>query len=227
MALAYSINIILIFLLAFPFAVQAEEHINPKNCDIIIDDFNEGIGPGWSEKSFKGKTRYFVSKDEGQSYLRATSNASASGLYYKIKYDPREYPFIAWKWKVDNILKKGDATKKSGDDYAARIYIVFPSFFFWDTRAINYIWANKLPKDRAYPNSYTSNNMMISVESGPADTGKWITERRNVYLDYKRFFGKEPPKVGAIAIMTDTDDTKETASASYGTIALCRKDPQK
>ena len=227
MAPAYQITVILIFLLVLPGVNLAEEHVKPEDCEIIIDDFSNGIGPGWSKKSFTGETQYPVVQDERQPYLHATSNGTASALYYKIEYDPREYPYIAWNWEVDNIIEKGDATKKSGDDYAARVYVVFPAFFFWNTSALNYIWANNLPKEQAIPNPYTSNNMMISVESGRTETGKWIIETRNVYEDYKRFFGKEPPKIGAIAIMTDTDDTQEKASASYGTIAICRKDPQK
>jgi hypothetical protein len=219
--------LILLALCSLPHRIHAEEAIITENCEIIIDDFKAGIAPDWSEKSFNGKTHYSVNIEGEQSYLRAISNASASGLYYKIKYDPREYPFIVWKWRVDNILQKGDATKKSGDDYAARIYVVFPSFFLWKTKAINYIWANKLAKNNVVPNPYNANAMMVSVESGSANTGKWITERRNVYLDYQIFFGKEPPKVGAIAIMTDTDDTKEKASASYSIIAICKNDPLK
>jgi hypothetical protein len=148
-------------------------------------------------------------------------------LYYKIKYDPAQYPYITWQWKVDNIINSGDATRKSGDDYGARIYVVFHSFFFWNTTAINYIWANKLPKEQAVPNPYTSKNIMISIESGRAENGKWITETRNIYEDYKRFFGKEPPKIIAIAIMTDTDDTGESATANYGPIAICSRNPQK
>jgi len=205
----------------------AEELITPENCEIIIDDFSNGIGKGWSEKSFTGKTLYFVSQDEGRPYLRAISNGTASGLYYKIEYDPREYPYIVWKWKVDNIIKKGDATKKSGDDYAARLFVVFPSSFFIGTETLNYIWANKLPEGSSLPCPYMENNIMVSVQSGPAKTGKWLVESRNIYEDYKKYFDKQPEKVGTIAIMTDTDDTKEKVSASYGTIALCRKDPQK
>jgi len=215
------------FLLVFAGVIPAEEHVNPENCEIIIDDFSNGLGPGWTEKSFKGKTLYTVNQDEGQSYLRATSNGTASALYYKIEYDPREYPYIAWKWKVDNIIEKGDATKKSGDDYAARLFVVFPSPFFVSTETLNYIWANKLPKGSSVPCPYMENNFMISVQSGPAKTGKWLAESKNIYEDYIKYFAKQPRKVGAIAIMTDTDDTKEKASARYGTIAICRKDPQK
>lgn len=218
---------VLFILLTIPSGILAENLTATPECEIVIDDFANGIKPDWKTKSFKGTTEYTWIKEENRAYVKATSRGTASGLYYEIEFDPQQYPYLSWQWKVDNIIASGDASRKSGDDYGARIYVIFPSFFFWNTKAINYIWANKLPKEQAVPNPYTSNNIMISVESGRAEAGKWITETRNIYEDYKRFFGNEPPKVGAIAIMTDTDNTGESASAGYGPIVLCSRDPQK
>lgn len=48
-----------------------------------------------------------------------------------------------------------------------------------------------------------------------------------LYEDFKNTFGSEPPNVNAIAIMTDTDNMGEKASASYGAIAVCSRDPRK
>jgi hypothetical protein len=61
---------------------------------------------------------------------------------------------------------------------------------------------------------------MIAVESGPERTGKWVEEEVNVLEDYRRHFGEDPPRVGAIAIMTDTDNTGERATAWYGPIRI-------
>lgn len=188
--------------------------------EILIDDFSAGLASGWQEKSFSGMTTYQVVREDGRSCLKAQSNGAASGLFYKIDYDPRQYPLLSWSWKIEHVLQHGDVRQKSGDDYPARIYVVFPSLLFWQTRALNYIWDNHLPKGEAVPNPYTSNTMMIAVESGSALAGEWVTEERNVYEDYKRVFGKEPPRVGAIAIMTDTDNTGETAVACYGPIRV-------
>ncbi len=41
----------------------------------------------------------------------------------------------------------------------------------------------------------------------------WYEEERNLYKDYKLAFGSEPPLVVAIGIMTDTDNTGESAVA--------------
>ena len=217
---------LLIILLTIPSFLRAENFGIPAECEIIIDDFADGIKPGWITKSFKGITEYTWINEDGKSFIRATSNNTASGLIYRIEYDPRKYPYITWNWKADNIIASGDATNKSRDDYSARIYIAFPSFFFWKSKLINYIWANKLPQNHVVPSPFTSDSIMISVESGPANTGIWTTETRNIYEDYIRFFGKKPSKVSAIAIMTDTDDTGESASANYGPIAICSKDPR-
>jgi hypothetical protein len=188
--------------------------------EILLDDYRDGVSPKWEEKSFRGNTEYQVTREDNQLCVRASSNASASGLYYKINYDTKEYPLLMWRWKVSHVLSKGDARHKDGDDYAARVYVIFSSWAFWKTKALNYIWANKLPQGEAVPNPFTKSAMMIAVESGPERTGHWTEERRNVLEDYRQYFGGEPPKVGAIAIMTDTDNTGQEATAWYGPISI-------
>jgi len=188
--------------------------------EILLDDYQKGLSPKWIEKSFKGKTHYQVAREDDQWCIKATSRSSASALYYKIKYDLKDYPVLQWRWKVDHVLAKGSALHKEGDDYAARVYVVFPSWLFWKTKALNYIWANKLPIGQAVPNPFTANAMMIAVQSGPGLTGKWVEETRNILDDYRRHFGTDPPSAGAIAIMTDTDNTGEEAAAWYGPIRI-------
>jgi hypothetical protein len=194
--------------------------VSVSAAEILLDDYKKGLSPKWEEKSFKGKTEYEVTQEDNQLCIKATSSASASALYYKIKYDTKDYPVLTWRWKVNHVLSKGDALHKEGDDYAARVYVVFPSLAFWRTKALNYIWANKLPKGQAVPNPFSANAIMVAVESGPERTGHWLEERRNIVEDYRRYFGEDPPKAGAIAIMTDTDNTGENATAWYGPIRV-------
>jgi hypothetical protein len=190
---------------------------------VVIDDFEDDLRPEWEVKEFKGRTVYLVAHDDdGSHVLKAESRDAASGLIFKMKYSLRDYPILAWRWKVANILDKGDETKKEGDDYPARVYVVFPHWFFPKTKSINYIWANKLPKGQHVPNPFTGNAVMVAVQSGRENVGRWISERRNVYEDYRRLFGEEPPMVGAIAIMTDTDNTGGSATAWYDDIRIER-----
>lgn len=64
---------------------------------------------------------------------------------------------------------------------------------------------------------------MIVVESGSTKFNTWITEERNFYENYKRAFGDEPPMISGIAIMTDTDNTGESAEAYYGDIMFKKR----
>ena len=184
------------------------------------------------------KTQYDLVKTDRGTVVRARSNGGAAGLATKQHVDLTEYPVLEWRWKVNSIVKDGNARTKDGDDYAARLYVTFDyeDLGFTDrvkltalralgydqlpTRALNYIWANRVPRDTILPNAYTDWVMMVPVRSGSARTGTWITERRNVLEDYRDAFGGSPPPVNGVAIMTDTDNTNGTATAYYGDIVF-------
>ncbi len=198
---------------------------------------------GWEPLVFKKiprTTRYTVVREGDGWVLKAESDASASGLYRPLDVDPRAYPRLTWRWKVANVLDKGDARTKAGDDYPARIYVAFrydpADATTWEKtkygayrllygdyppRAVlNYIWDNRLPPGTTLANAYTDRARMIVVRSGSAEVGRWLTETRNVLDDYRRAFGGEPPRIAGIAVMTDTDDTGERAVAWYDAITL-------
>lgn len=193
---------------------------------------------GWEPLTFP-KVKNHTSYESSSGTIHAEADASASGLVF---FPVPELPILRWRWKITGTLPKGDETKKSGDDYAARVYITFkydPSRVGLATRlkygaikalrgeypphnAITYIWANKLPKGEAVPSPYTSRVMMVAVRSGNAEAGEWRSEERNVREDYRRLFKEEPPPYAGVAIMTDADDTGGTAEAWYADIAMLR-----
>ncbi|MDR3580075.1 MAG: DUF3047 domain-containing protein [Oryzomonas sp.] len=204
--------LLMITLAAFSVTAQASEY--------RVSAFSsEGLG-GWEAKSFKGTTVYSLMRDDDRTVVKAVSKGTASGLFKKVKLDPKNFRYLRWSWKIAGTVKNGDETTKAGDDYAARVYVVFPGRFFWQTKAINYIWANRLARGEAIPNAFTSHAMMLAVESGPGRAGQWLAEERDILADYRRLFGDEPREIGAIAIMTDTDNTSSEATAWYGDITL-------
>jgi len=204
-------------LVLLPGALFAGEAIPGQ---VTVAAFSSGDLSGWSKKIFKGETEYSIVQVDGRKALRAVSKNAASGLVKKIEKDPLRYPLLRWSWKIEKTLKREDATKKSGDDFVARVYVVFPRVLFWKTRAINYVWSAKLPLGTAIPNAYTDNAVMVAVESGDGKAGSWVNEERNIFEDYKRFFGEDPPPLGAIALMSDTDNTGDEAVAYFGDIFL-------
>jgi len=166
--------------------------------------------------------------------LRADSEASASGLVREQTVDLKTFPIMEWRWRVGNVLSKADARTKAGDDYPARLYITFAhdanSISLADRAAraiygqlppraaISYIWDTRSPVGTTVPNAYTDRVRMIVVESGGARVGEWITYRRNLAEDFRKAFGYDAPLVSGIAVMTDTDNTGEKATAWFGDI---------
>lgn len=188
--------------------------------ELPVSNFAGAGLAGWEAKSFRGVTEYRLVQEQGKSVVRAVSNAAASGLVKKITFDPHKYRYLRWSWKIAGTVTAGDESSRHGDDYAARVYVVFPGRFFWQTRAINYIWANRLPKGQSLPNAYTANAQMLAVESGNQKAGQWLNEERDLLADYRALFGEEPQSAAAIAIMTDTDNSGGSAEAWYGEISL-------
>lgn len=181
-------------------------------------------------------TSYRVAIDDGRTVLRAEAERAMSGLIHPVRVDIRQYPLLRWHWKIAAPLESADMTRKSGDDYAARVYVMFdypPEKLSFGTRArlklaealhgqkiplaaLNYVWDNRHPVGTIQPNTYTDRARMVVLRSGAAQAGQWVGETRNLAADFRAAFGEEAPDVVAIALATDTDNTGENALAWYG-----------
>lgn len=188
--------------------------------ELPVSHFDTKGLAGWEAKKFKGVTEYSLVKENGHAVVHAASHATSSGLIKKIHFSPVKYRYLRWSWKIAHTVKGGDEKTKAGDDFAARLYVVFPGRFFWQMKAISYVWANKLPRGEAVSSAYSSNVKVVAVESGDGKAGQWQAEERDVLADYRTLFGAEPPEAEAVAIMTDTDNSGGSAEAWYGEIAL-------
>jgi hypothetical protein len=175
----------------------------------------------WEPEYFVGETLYRLTPNQsGVTVLCAESRGAASGLVRQIPVDLRKTPYLNWSWQVDTVFLQNDEKTKQGDDYPARVYVVLDDgLFFWQTKALNYVWAGRTPLGSVWTSPYISDNVkLIAVESGNARKGLWRHEKRNVIDDLKRAFGKPVTRIDAVAIMTDTDNTRGAAKACYGDI---------
>ncbi len=190
----------------------------------------------------KRHTSYTIKSEGDKRYLKAVSNASASAMVYKHRFNPYEFPNIRWRWKIENTYKKGDAKTKAGDDYPIRIYVMFQYnpedstlvekaeyeamrliYGRYPPKAtLNYIWSNKPHKERMLTNTYTERARMIPLEHGDKKAGRWVVEDVNILKDYREAFGEDPPEVASIAIMNDSDNTGESSTSYIDYIEVYR-----
>lgn len=163
----------------------------------------------------------------GEKVLKAESQAAASGLYREQSVDLTQTPWLHWRWKIANTLDGIDETTRAGDDYPARVYVVFSGgLAFWRTRTVVYVWASAQPQGSRWHNAFTGNARVIAVESGDAKVGEWVMESRNVRDDYKQLFGEDVTEADAVAIMTDTDNSGQSVTAWYGDITFSSQQRQ-
>ncbi|OPY10330.1 MAG: hypothetical protein A4E66_01562 [Syntrophus sp. PtaB.Bin001] len=182
----------------------------------------------------KKHSSYAVISEEGRSYLRAVSDASASAIIYRKTFNVYDYPRIRWRWKVDSVYTKAKGREKTGDDYPIRIYVMFqydPQKAGFSERlmyaaskalygkypphsSLNYVWASRENEAGIITSPYTDRSRMIVLEKGRNKVGQWIDEKVDVLEDYRKAFGKSPPAIAGIAVMNDSDNTKER-SVSY------------
>ncbi len=201
---------------------------------LLMEHFNDTNN--WEPLLFPkiaSHSTYEIIKDNTNTVLKTKSNASASGLIYKNTFNVSEYPKVKWLWKTDKIFTKGNAKSKKGDDYPIRVYIIFeynPSEAGFGLRmkyklakaiygeypphsSLNYIWANREHDKPMILSPYTSRSVMIALQSGPENVGKWMTEEINIIQDYQEAFDEDPPMHASIAIMNDSDNTGENATS--------------
>ena len=185
-------------------------------------------------------TAYTLVNVDGQVVLQADARASMSGLLHALRIEAGVPATLHWRWRVAAPVVAADLLRKDGDDYAARLYVLFDyprSKLSFATRArmrlaealhgeplptaaLNYVWDNRQPVGTIRPNAYTDRARMIVVQSGAARAGQWVEETRDLRADFRAAFGEEAPAIVGIALATDTDNTGEIARAWYGDIAL-------
>lgn len=201
------------------------------------------LANGWEPLVFPNIERhsdYQLVVDNGTQVVRAHTDNSASGLLARMHLKPGAHLTIRWRWKISHVYDKGNAHSKAGDDYPARIYVAFAfqpdkaslferakraavSALFGEDlpgNALNYIWANRLPVGTVVANPFTDQTQMIAVNSGETHAGEWVTVERDIVADYRKAFGTAPPAIVGIGIMSDSDNTGESATAWYGDIKL-------
>ena len=199
---------------------------------------------GWTPLTFphiaRQSTYALVRDPDAGVVLRAEADASASGLIARLDLPANEWSRVGWRWKVDRPIRGSDVARRGGDDYAVRIYVAFrytPERLPFYERAryeivrllfgeypphagLNYIWDAKAPVGTSVPNPYAPRVRMIVVESGTDRLGRWLAYERDIVADYRAAFGEEPPPIAGVGLMTDADDTGESALAWYGDLVL-------
>lgn len=183
-------------------------------------------------KEFTRDYLYTVKADNGNHFLRFEGkiakhinlpliNEDRENIY---NINIHETPILSWKVRAHMLPKNANENDDDRNDSVASIYVAFDmghiAFFKKVPKTIRYTWSSTLEEGTEL-SKFFGNQKIVVVESGPKQTGEWVTFRRNIVEDYKRLFGDTPPKTPmAILILSDGDSTGSWVKADYDDIML-------
>lgn len=184
----------------------------------------QGVPPGWELHEFAGRASVELVRSGGRVALRLRSEGTSFALYRDVVVDLRAFPFLTWSWKVVRLPAGGDVRVREADDQAAQVYVVFPR---WPapvatSDVIGYVWDSRAPAGTSLVSTRAANVRLVVVASGPTSLDTWLRVERNVLADYVGLYGRQPPRVGQIALMADTDQTGGTAEALFADLAFAQ-----
>lgn len=204
------------------------------------------VSPPWRLQAIRGRPAAsfrVVARDGG--VVEAVASGSVASLIHAVDVDPGDAPVLGWRWRIADAVEGSDLRTKSGDDFPARVYVLFDydlrllSFADrWRLRLARLVYGKSVPaaalcyvhaRDAEIgtiaPNPYSARVRTIVVDSGTVRTGAWVGFSRDVAADFEAAFAEPAPRIVGIAIAIDTDDTGETARAYFGDIVLGQNGP--
>jgi len=180
-----------------------------------------GVPTGWEAQTWGSpKYDFKIEADGNGRVLHMKSANEGSTISKEVKLDIRQFPLLQWRWKAVTLPKEADSRKKATDDQACQVYVTFPRTpQAIRSRNIGYVWDTTAPAGTIAPSQKTGTVTYVVVRSGPGETGRWITETRNVLEDYKKIYGQDPGEpVGAVSVAIDSNDTQSSAECYVGEI---------
>ena len=196
----------------------------------------------WQHHQFPGKqpTQYSYARIDERHAVMANASSSASMLRQSLRVEPAELQDIVFSWKVKQLIPGADLSRRDAHDSPVRLVLAFEgdrSEFSTKNAMLSelaltltgeplpyatlmYVWCNECAKETLYTSPRTDRIREIALETGPERVGQWLSYQRDIQADYVTTFGQAPGALVGVGIMTDTDNTRQSAVAWYGPISL-------
>ena len=165
------------------------------------------------------KTAYSVGSNDNGNFLKAVADNAASGLGKEIKIDLNKTPFINITWKIEKDIPGIDETAKKGHDFAARVFVIKKTgATALSNRAINYVFSSNQDVGSNSRSPYTKKSIDNVLATTKTNLNEWVTVKANVKDDFKKFHNLDVNELDGIAIMSDTDNSKQKSITYYQNI---------
>jgi len=170
------------------------------------------------------KTIYSIGNNENGNFLKAVADNAASALGKEIEIDLNSTPFINITWKVEKDLADIKENTKKEHDFAGRIFVIKKTgATALSNRAVNYVFSSNNNIGDNWPSPYTKKSIDNVLSTTKEKFNEWVTVKANVKEDFIKFHNLDVNELNAVAIMTDTDNSKMKAVTYYQNIYFSDK----
>jgi len=199
-----------------------------------------GPAPPWTHQQFPGKraSHYSYARLDGRDSVQVESNAAVSMLRQVLRVEPGDLGRLRFSWKVSALITSADMKDRDVEDSPVRVVLAFEGdrskFSARDAMlselahaltgeplpyaTLMYVWCNDTESGTVLNGNRTGRIRKLVLESGGAKLNQWLEYERDIRADFEKAYGEPPGALVAIGIMTDTDNTRSTATAWYGPI---------
>lgn len=197
-------------------------------------------------RSIEKTTNYELVDDPAAApAYRATSQCSASAMLLALPedFELAKTPRLAWRWKIEEGLDVPNERTSEGDDFAARVYVLFrfdaerASLWrrFQDElgqrifgaeipgEALSYVWASRVAVGEHWTSPSQEDARLLVLESGSNQEAsrEWREVIVDLAQDAARVFDPAPRRPPyAVGLMTDSDDSCQQATSWFADFRL-------
>lgn len=186
---------------------------------------------GWSAVSFPGiRPASFAAVDERT--LAVATDGAAGLLWRPLGPALRSARKARWRWRADEAVLPTDLTRRGADDRVLAVYLVFGAagdagrgaldlLMSSSTSALVYVFGGAAARGAVLPSPHMgARGRFVVLRAADAALGAWFDESVDIGADYRRAFAAVPPPLLAVAVTSDSDDTRSRNRAMLADLAI-------
>ena len=146
--------------------------------------------PGWVYLWSAGDAECFV--EGGARGIRCEIVDDAAILQKTVRAPLEPSTRLRWSWKIDRLPSNNAEDSVANHDYLS------VAVEFDNGKDLTYIWSSSLEPERAFQcpiASWRDRETHLVIRSGAEELGRWISEERSVWQDYRRAVGPAPSQI--------------------------------
>jgi len=176
---------------------------------------------GWKHLWFLGQNSIYTEQSadgpDGHACIHCHTDRNVGILQKETPFELTPETEISWDWKVDAIPSALREDTAASHDY------ISIAVEFENGRDITYYWSRELPVGEAYwcplP-TWKDREFHVVIRSGERELKTWLSETRNLYMDYLDYMGEPPDRVVRVWFIANSLFQRIPGTAQFKDIRL-------